>query len=182
MSGSRLATPAPPKSSRDSVDAIFAELVDIGDEAERGYAAVFERVSAGSSLLEALDLPPQTVDVLYAQAFARFEAHRIAEAIHLFHALTLLAPKVKDHWLGLGISMRTADQFDAARVALDIAFTLAPDCPAVLLQRTELGCLQQDWSSVYAEIDRFEALSESALKDRLAPEFHRYAELVRSRS
>ena len=132
--------PAPsetPGFSPESIQEIVSVLSEVGTESGRDYAALFERVVGGQNLLEAMDLPPQTVDVLYAQAFARFDAQRIPEAMQLFQALTLLAPKVKDHWLGLAICLRMADQFEAARLPLDVAFSLAPDCPAVVFHRLE---------------------------------------------
>jgi len=160
---------------------ILAVLTEVGDEAGRDYASIFAQVAAGQTLLQALDLPPQTVDVLYAQAFARFNARRVPEAMHLFQSLTLLAPNVKDHWLGLGICLRMVDQYDAARTALDVAHTLAPECPAVVFHRTELACQQQDWVRAAADVARFEALPETPQRQRLRPEFDRYATLVRNR-
>jgi tetratricopeptide (TPR) repeat protein len=165
----------------EATQEIVAVLTEVGDEVGRDYASVFARVAAGQSLLEALELPPQTVDILYAQAFARFNARRVPEAMHLFQSLTLLAPNVKDHWLGLGICLRMVDQYDAARTALDVAHTLAPDCPAVLFHRTELACQQHDWARAAADVARFQALPETPLRQRLLPEFDRYAALVRSR-
>jgi len=181
MSSGDLAPTETPGFTPESVQEIVSVLAEIGTESGRDYATLFERVVGGQDLLEAMDLPPQTVDVLYAQAFARFDAQRIPEAMQLFQALTLLAPKVKDHWLGLGICLRMVDQFEAARLTFDIAFKLAPSCPAVVFHRLELSCQQQDWPAASADLARFEALPESAERQRLATELQRYASLIRSR-
>lgn len=167
--------------SADTTREILAALAEISDEGGRDYADLFRKVAEGQTLLEALDLPPATVDILYAQAFARFEARRLTEALHLFQTLTLLAPKVKDHWLGLGICLRVVEQDQAAQIAFDTAASLAPRCPAVLFHRIELACHQQDWAGASRLIARFEGLEDSVERQRMAPEVQRLATLVRSR-
>lgn len=165
----------------DTTREVLAALTEISDEGGRDYADLFQKVAEGQTLLEALGLPPATVDILYAQAFSRFEARRLTEALHLFQTLTLLAPKVKDHWLGLGICLRVVEEDQAAQIVFETAAALAPGCPAVLFHRIELACHQQDWNAAQRLITQFEGLEDSSERQRMAPEVQRLATLVRSR-
>lgn len=162
----------------DGLRAFREVLEDVSDACDRDLLALFDKVAAGDDLLGALGLPDGTVDMLYAQAYARFNAGRLPEALQLFGALVLLAPKVRDHWLGAGICLRMAGNHEAAGMAFDTALALAPDCPAVAFHRLELACHRTRWHEARVEIERFGKSAQGSLQDRLAPEVQRYAALV----
>lgn len=91
--------------------------------------AIARAMRRGERLVDALNLPPQTVEALYARAHATFIAGQHADAEKLFRTLTLFDGRVVDHWLGLGICMRMRDEMKLAREAFEIASAVAPDSP-----------------------------------------------------
>ncbi|WP_417277781.1 hypothetical protein [Celeribacter sp.] len=157
-------------------------LVGLAGQTGFAYDRVFDALTAGQSLVEALNLPPEIVDLLYAQAFARFNAGDISTAQSLFLALTLIAPEVRDHWLGLGICLRRSGEAKGAPEAAQAAFLraeeIAPDDPAVQFHLTELMCQRRDWRGAEGHLKRFIALPETAARLRLIPEMRKLATLL----
>ncbi len=96
-------------------------IARFSEENGQDFLSVFERIEAGQSLAQALDLSPGVSDLLYAQAHARFNAGDHDRALSLFQTLVLLAPDRRDHWLGLGIVMRVMGRLDTARLAFEAA-------------------------------------------------------------
>ena len=163
----------------EQVGAALAEL-SRGDGID--LRQVFGRVAAGESLTRALGLPDQVVDLLYAQAFTAHEAGRTLAALQMFQALTVLAPRVKDHWLGLAICLRGKDQAEMAQLALDTALTLAPDDPATRFHRLDLACHRGDWVAARRELAAFDALPDSVTRRTLQAEVQRLRSLIHLRS
>lgn len=165
------------------VGAALAELSQ-GDTLD--LESLFRRVMGGEPLVRALGLPPQVVDLLYAQAFAAHESGRVLAALQMFQALTLLAPGVKDHWLGLAICLRGQDQPGAAALALDTALSLDPADPATRFHRLDLACHRGDWAAARAELAAFDALpprpGQSAALAALTAEVQRLRSLIQRRS
>ena len=130
---------------------VGAALAELSQGEGLDLQALFRRVMAGEPLGRALGLPAQVVDLLYAQAFAAHEAGRGLAALQMFQALTLLAPTVKDHWLGLAICLRGQDQPGAAALALDTSD------PATRFHRIDLACHRGDWAAARAELQGYDA-------------------------
>lgn len=161
---------------------VGAALAELSNGEGLELQAIFGRVAEGESLRSALGLPPQVIDLLYAQAFAAHEAGKLLSAVQMFQALTLLAPRVKDHWLGLAISLRGLDQADVAALALDTALAMAPDDAVVRFHRLDLACHRGDWDGARAELAAFDALPDAARRPVLAAEVQRLRSLVARRS
>lgn len=163
----------------DTCEALLARLApDLGFDA----AAVFASLRQGAGMLVALDLPPEVVELLYAQALAQFNAGDTASALLLFQALTVLAPTERDHWLGQGISLRGLKQLDAARLSFDTAVALAPQTAAPRFHLCETLCLAEDWQAATEQSKAFDLLPDSAEKRLLAAEMKRLKTVLELRS
>ena len=161
--------------ARDELEATLAELTSGG----RGdLVAVFRAVLDGQELSAALGLPAGTADLLYAQAHARFNAGQVTDAMAMFQALVALSPKVKDHWLGLGICLRMTGALPGARLAFSAALELQPDCPAVTYHLAELALAEGRRDEAASLLRRFAALPEAGLKSRLAAEAQRLSAVL----
>lgn len=164
------------------MDACEAVLKGLMQDVDLDVAGVFGSLRRGQSLIEALGIPEETVDLLYAQALARFGAGDHAAALSLFQALSFLAPGVRDHWLGLGICGRALDQLDLARVAFQTAVALAPQTAAPRFHLCEVLCQQGRWSEAEVQARAFAEASAAPEKASLAPEIKRLAALIELRT
>jgi len=162
--------------------ALTAALSELSADAGIDLGAVHAAMARGQTLVQALGLPPQVVDLLYAQAFAAHDAGRILAALQMFQALTMLAPRVRDHWLGLAVCLRRLDQGQAAGLALDTALALDPDSPATRLHRLDLACHRGDWSAARAELAALDRLPDTPARRVLGPEVQRLRTLVTLRA
>ncbi|NIZ12018.1 hypothetical protein [Phaeobacter sp. HF9A] len=156
-------------------DAMRQALAELAGQTGFAFDQVFDALAEGQSLLEALHLPKEVTDLLYAMAFARFNAGDVGTAQSLFLALTLIAPEIRDHWLGLGICLRRLQEYETAQSAFLKAEAIAPDDPAVLFHLTELTCQLRNWSVAQGYLNRFVALPETAARLRLIPEMRKLA-------
>lgn len=148
----------------------------------RDLGAIFDHLENGGTMLSALGLPEGAVDVIYAQAYARFNAGDIDRARTLFEALVTLAPDRQDHWLGLGICARRKDEHGAAQIAFDTALALNPESPAAQFHRCELACLTADWPTARKMAKGFVAAPDSAVRTGLAGEMNRLLALIEART
>lgn len=89
-------------------------------------ARILDRLLKGDTPLAALGLPAQTPDVVYAQAHRWLSVGRTDRAEPLFRALTILAGTIPDHWLGLGICLKSLDKNAEAEKAFSAAAQLSP--------------------------------------------------------
>lgn len=156
-------------------------LVDLSNSGHGELVQIFEALLAGKDMVSALGLPPETATLLYAQAYARFNNGKLAEATSLFQALTVLAPEVKDHWLGLGVCLRLSDALSSAGLAFLTAQEIDPACPAVTYHLAELSLAQGDLDAAQRLILSFADLPESALKLRMQAEAQRLAVAISAR-
>lgn len=151
--------------------------------AGRDLAAVAEKLLDGKDMLGALNLPPETVDLLYGQAFARFNAGATQQAALLFQALCALSPDRSDHWLGLGICLRRQGLLDAALTALATAEALVPEGSTALdFHLCEIACARQDWSSAKSRVRAFAARPENRAKTQLLGDMRRLAAVIEHRA
>lgn len=163
------------------LDACEAVLKGLTQDVDLDVAAVFAALRRGRSLIEALQIPEETVDILYAQAVARFGAGDHAAAQSLFQALSFLAPQVRDHWLGLGICARALDQIDLARVAFQTAMALAPRSAAPRFHLCEALCQQGRWREAAEQATAFAEAAMAPEKANLATEMKRLSALIELR-
>lgn len=163
------------------LDACEAVLKQLLSDVDLDVAEVFAGLRKGRSMVQALGLPEQTVDLLYAQAVARFGAGDVTAAVTLFQALSFLAPGVRDHWLGLGICGRALEQLEIARIAFETAVALAPDTAAPRFHLCELLCQQGDWAAAAEQARAFDAAVTASEKANLLGEMKRLAALIELR-
>ena len=83
-------------------------LLDILSDDDGETAVALEGLAAGKTIGQAIGLPPRATDLIYAQAYAQFNAGHPRRAQPLFAALCVLDGKIADHWLGLGVCLRHA--------------------------------------------------------------------------
>lgn len=150
-----------------------ATLADLSEGGRSDLVGVFRALLSGQDLSGALGLPDGTADLLYAQAHARLNVGQTTDALALFQALAALSPKVKDHWLGLGICLRLTGAFSGARLAFATAREVQPDCPAVHVHLAELALVEGRREDAAVLMRHFIALPETVLKSRLASEAQR---------
>lgn len=155
-----------------------ATLADLSAGGRSDLVAVFRSLLDGQDMSAALGLPAGTADLLYAQAHARFNAGNVTDALALFQALAALSPKVKDHWLGLGICLRMTSVFAGARLAFAAALDLQPDCAAVTYHLAELALADGRREEAVVLVRRFFALPDGGLKTRLSAEAQRLAAVL----
>ena len=155
-----------------------ATLADLSAGGRSDLVAVFRSLLDGQDMSAALGLPAGTADLLYAQAHARFNAGNVTDALALFQALAALSPKVKDHWLGLGICLRMTGVFAGARLAFAAALDLQPDCAAVTYHLAELALADGRREEAVVLVRRFFALPDGGLKTRLSAEAQRLAAVL----
>jgi tetratricopeptide (TPR) repeat protein len=155
-----------------------ATLADLSAGGRSDLVAVFRSLLDGQDMSVALGLPAGTADLLYAQAHARFNAGNVTDALALFQALAALSPKVKDHWLGLGICLRMTGVFAGARLAFAAALDLQPDCAAVTYHLAELALADGRREEAVVLVRRFFALPDGGLKTRLSAEAQRLAAVL----
>lgn len=156
-------------------------LTDLSNSGHAELVQVFDALLAGKDMVAALGLPAETASLLYAQAYARFNNGKLAEATTLFQALTVLAPSAKDHWLGLGVCLRLSDALPSARLAFLTAQEIESDCPAVTYHLAELALAQDDLAEAGHLIQTFADLPDTALKQRMLPEARRLATAITAR-
>jgi Flp pilus assembly protein TadD len=164
------------------LDACETVLKVMMQDVDLDVAGIFAALRRGRTLIEALGLPEQTVDLLYAQAIARFGAGDHAAAQALFQALSFLAPAVRDHWLGLGISARAQEQLDLARLAFETAVALAPETAAPRFHLCEVLCQKGDFAAAARHAKGFDAASMAPEKATLAADMKRLAALIELRA
>ncbi|WP_163850640.1 tetratricopeptide repeat protein [Pseudooceanicola aestuarii] len=164
--------------SDETLTAMRAALARLEAEGGRDYLALLDGMLDSGSLRAALGLPEESVDALYAQAFARFNAGDARGARQVFQALCLLAPERVDHWLGFGICLVMDGEETGAALAFDAAVDLAPDAPAPRYHRAELLCRARRWAEARRDVAAFAALEDSPARTRLAAEVQRLAALV----
>lgn len=167
--------------SKEDLDACEYILGELSETLGFDAKSAFERMRRGESLTQALGLPAQTSDAMYAQAISQFNAGNTNVALQLFRALTVLAPNTRDHWLGLGICARIKDQSDLARIALQTATSLSPDTPAPLFHLCELFCHMSEWANAGEYLIKFDACEESSEKQKLKAEMQRLRTLIEMR-
>lgn len=157
-------------------------LVELSQAGHTDLVSIFSALLNGQDLSTALNFPEGTVTLLYSQAHARFNAGHISDALGLFQALAVLAPTVKDHWLGLGICLRLSNSLAGARLAFSAAADLAPDCPAVTYHLAELAFAEGRFSESVVLLQRFASFEESPLKHTLSTEAQRLAAALSHRA
>lgn len=163
------------------LDACEAVLKILMQDVDIDVVSVFGALRKGQSLVAALGLPEEAIDLLYAQAFARFGAGDHTAAFSLFQALSFIAPKTRDHWLGLGICGRAMDQLDLARVAFETAVALAPQSAAPRFHLCEVLCQQGKWKAAAEQARGFVAAVSAPEKASLAGEMKRLTALIELR-
>jgi tetratricopeptide (TPR) repeat protein len=160
------------------LDACEAVLKGLMQDVDLDVSGVFAALRKGRSLIEALQIPEETVDLLYAQAVARFGAGDHAAAMSLFQALSFLAPRVRDHWLGLGICARALDQLDLARLAFETSAALAPKSAAPRFHLCEVMCQRGLWAEAAEQAAAFTEAAMAPEKASLATEMRRLNALI----
>lgn len=128
------------------------------------------RLEQGNDLGEALGLPAELTEFLYARAHRWFIVDRADRAEPLFRALCVLDGEVADYWIGLGICLRLRDSFDAAALAFNTAALLRPQWAVPAFHAAELAILACDYDNAAAYLVRFRETADAAIPERMMAE------------
>ena len=148
-------------------------LLGILSDEDGETALALEGLAAGKTIGQAIGLPPRAIDLIYAQAYAQFNAGHPRRAQPLFAALCVLDGKTADHWLGLGVCLRHAGDAVQARVAFETARALAPEAPAPAFHMAHLLLEQGEQSAARDHLATFKAAPQGPEKAALAETAHR---------
>ena len=129
-----------------------ASVADLGIDGR----AVFDGLRRGRTLAQALGLPPEVNEVLYARAHGWFAAGRHDRAEALFRALSVLDPRSADAWVGFGICLKLREAWDEAAAALAAAAALRPDWAIPHFHAVELEVRRGRWAEAEAHLDVFD--------------------------
>lgn len=157
---------------------LLDELFEIAKE-DIGFDAgkIFQDVENGAPFSKALGLPEDAVDLLYSQAFARFNSGQPEQAERLFRALCLIDGRTIDHWLGYGICLRIGNKTNDAQIAFVTARQLQPESPLPLFHLLELFVFTKSWSQADQCLRALDGNS-GTLTDQIAGEIDRYRIVV----
>lgn len=136
-------------------------------------AGAFDRLQAGATLAQAIDLPAGTADLLYDRAYRFIVAGRTDRAAPIFHTLSLMEPREAKHWLGLGIAQAREGEIGIARAALQRACELAPEWAVARFHLTDLLVRSEDWARASDELAVFDRLSKPDVPDPMLNEAER---------
>lgn len=116
----------------------------------------FARLDGGGTVGEALGLPPEAVELIYARAHRWFAVDRPERAEPLFRALCIADGRQADHWAGLGICLRIRAQLAEARLAFAMASYLRPGWSVAHFHAAELELQAGDIEEAAAQLALFE--------------------------
>lgn len=133
----------------------------------------FDRLAAGASLGEALDLPAGTAALLYDRAYRFIVAGRTDRAAPIFQVLTLIEPGDAKHWLGLGIAQARESATDVAGAALERACDLAPDWAVARFHLADFCVRSEHWTRAATELAVFDRLSKPDVPNQMLREAER---------
>jgi cytochrome c-type biogenesis protein CcmH/NrfG len=99
---------------------------------------ITEKLEAGSTFAEILEVPPEVKELVASVAAAALEAGRVVEAEKVLEGLVAIHPRDPSAWALLARAhLRTGKEL-AARFAAEVARQLAPDDPGVRLAHAEV--------------------------------------------
>lgn len=139
--------------------------LDLGD--------TFDRLQAGLSLAQALDLPAGTAAVLYDRAYGFVVAGRTDRALPIFRALCLIEPDEAKNWLGLGIAQSREGDLAGAREALERAVAAAATWAVVHFHLADRHVRAQDWPAAAEALARFDRLPKADVPNRMLQDAER---------
>lgn len=118
-------------------------------------SGIVDRLSAGATLGEALDLPAGLGEVLYGRAHHLFTAGRHDRAEPLFRALCIIDGRSADHWVGYALCLRQRGEEGEAALALATAAALRPDWAVPQFHAAQSALAQDRWTAAGAHLDAF---------------------------
>lgn len=181
-------TPPATSSGADDAAAVGRIFRDVTAAFGIDGAPVFERLSAGESLADALSLPPPVADAMYARAHGWFSSGRIDRALTLFRALCLLDEKNADYWVGYGVCLRMtapaedAAQLDTAWRALEVAALLRPEWPIPHFHAFDLSLFQQRWERARLCLAAYEERATPDVPSAIVQEAQRLRTILEARA
>lgn len=116
----------------------------------------FDRLDREGTLGEALGLPPEAGELIYARAHRWFAVDRPERAEPLFRALCIADGRQADHWAGLGICLRLRAELVQARLAFAMASCLRPGWAVAHFHAAELELHADDIEEAAAQLALFE--------------------------
>lgn len=119
---------------------------------------------------------------LYARAFALARIGQSGRAADLFYLLCALDGQRAEHWLGLGLSLRSLDLGAYALIAYEVAARLAPHSAAPQFHRMECLIYLGRWDEARSALCAFELVARDDEDAGLIAAAVRYRKALELRS
>lgn len=143
---------------------------------------IFERMSQGQPLAQALEVPQGTADVLYARAHQWFSVGRRDKAESLFRALCVISGDVADHWLGYGICLKMRGLLPEAEQAFTTGAALRPDWAIPYFHLAEIFIRSGEWQRAQQAMAAFDNRLDEATPEPVIAEAERFRIAIALRS
>ncbi len=131
---------------------------------------IFDRLAAGQSIGQALALPDDVIERIYARAHRLFTLGKLDRATALFRALCLLREEDADFWVGYGVCLRLTDQLARARQAFESGVNLRPDWAVPHFHLLELALHLRQWPQAQAALAAYDARAGGGVAPEIAAE------------
>lgn len=159
--------------------AVFADLAaPLGLDG----SGIVDRLSAGATLGEALDLPAGLGEVLYGRAHHLFTAGRLDRAEPLFRTLCIIDGRTADHWVGYALCLRRRGEEGEAALSLATAAALRPDWAVPQFHAAQSALAQDRWTAAGAHLDAFQSKIDASVPVGMRREAARQRQALELRS
>lgn len=186
MNGRVVAPPSAPSPARPGFERLFGLEPDdarllaehcapILAQAGIDPGRFFERLDGGGTMGEALGLPPEAGELIYARAHRWFAVDRPDRAEPLFRALCIADGRQADHWAGLGICLRIRAELAQARLAFAMASYLRPGWAVAHFHAGELELHAGELEEAAALLALFERTRDDDTPPAMVAEARRMA-------
>lgn len=132
--------------------------------------AFFDGLREGKTIGEALGLPREALELIYARAHRWFSIGRPDRAEPLFRALCASETGVADYWVGLGVCLRLREELNGAALCFATAARVRPNWAVPAFHAIELALHQGDVEAAAREIALFDRLANASIPARMVEE------------
>lgn len=150
----------------EDIGALAGALDALLAEAGLDSRSLLEKLQQGSCLGQALGLPAETGELLYAKAYGWLAVDRPDRAEPLFRALCMFDGRVADYWVGLGVCCRLRSALPEAEIAFLSAEAARADWPVPAFHLAEIALLRNDRAAARGHLERFDT-AEEAVPDEM---------------
>jgi hypothetical protein len=133
----------------------------LANELDEYGQRVCQRHKSGESLLQALDLPPESSSMLYSLAYHRLSLGQIQQAERIFYCLCLMNEFVAEYFVGYAICLLRRDAHRLASIQLKHACKVKPEWAVPHFHLCSIYMSDKQWSDARHSLDRFFTLCDT---------------------